>query len=121
MSITNVPRSSEAETILSVLHRFGVGQAYGSTVSVLKTNVHFESVKELNSNKEATKSAEGDNDLAAGEESLSVEDVNKFDKKVEQFYNSIKSRMMVGEVIVNIENNAQFTFDFLMLLILAGN
>jgi len=28
--------------------------------------------------------------------------------------------MMVGEVISNIENNAHFTFDFLMLLVLAG-
>ena len=28
--------------------------------------------------------------------------------------------MMVGEVITNIENNAHFTFDFLMLLILAS-
>ena len=28
--------------------------------------------------------------------------------------------MMVGEVITNIENNANFTFDFLMLLILAA-
>ena len=40
--------------------------------------------------------------------------------RVDRFYNSIKSRMMVGEVISNIENNAHFTFDFLMLLILAG-
>ena len=28
--------------------------------------------------------------------------------------------MMVGEVISNIENNAQFTFDYLMLLTLAS-
>ena len=28
--------------------------------------------------------------------------------------------MMVGEVISNIENNANFTFDFLMLLTLAA-
>ena len=28
--------------------------------------------------------------------------------------------MMVGEVIASIESNAQFTFDYLMLLILAA-
>jgi len=42
------------------------------------------------------------------------------DEKLSSFYSSIKSRMMVGEVISNIENNANFTFDFLMLLTLAA-
>ena len=52
--------------------------------------------------------------------SVSAEEVGKVEDKIDLFYNSIKSRMMVGEVITNIENNAHFTFDFLMLLVLAA-
>ena len=51
---------------------------------------------------------------------VTAEEVGKAEDKIDLFYNSIKSRMMVGEVITNIENNAHFTFDFLMLLILAA-
>ena len=46
--------------------------------------------------------------------------VGEIEDKIDRFYSSIKSRMMVGEVITNIENNAHFTFDFLMLLTLAS-
>lgn len=53
-------------------------------------------------------------------EEVTKEDVGEVEDRVDRFYNSIKSRMMVGEVISNIENNAHFTFDFLMLLVLAG-
>ena len=52
--------------------------------------------------------------------SISIDDVGNVEDKIDLFYNSIKSRMMVGEVITNIENNAHFTFDFLMLLVLAA-
>ena len=53
-------------------------------------------------------------------EEVTKEEVGEVEDRVDRFYNSIKSRMMVGEVISNIENNAHFTFDFLMLLTLAG-
>ena len=56
----------------------------------------------------------------ADTDAISTEDVGKVEDKIDRFYSSIKSRMMVGEVITNIENNAHFTFDFLMLLILAA-
>ena len=52
--------------------------------------------------------------------SVTAEEVGGFEDAIDKFYSSIKSRMMVGEVITNIENNAHFTFDFLMLLILAS-
>ena len=35
-------------------------------------------------------------------------------------FESCYYRMMVGEVIHSIESNAQFTFDYLMLLVLAA-
>ena len=40
--------------------------------------------------------------------------------KIEKFYSSIKSRLLVGEVIARIEAGAEFSFDFLLLLILAS-
>ena len=52
--------------------------------------------------------------------SVTAEEVGGFEDAIDKFYGSIKSRMMVGEVITNIENNAHFTFDFLMLLTLAS-
>ena len=42
------------------------------------------------------------------------------EEKIEKFYSSIKSRLLVGEVIARIEAGAEFSFDFLLLLILAS-
>lgn len=63
---------------------------------------------------------EGREEQEQEEEVVTKEDVGQVEDRVDRFYTSIKSRMMVGEVISNIENNAHFTFDFLMLLVLAG-
>ena len=40
--------------------------------------------------------------------------------KINKFYSSIKSRLLVGEVIARIEAGSEFSFDYLLLLILAG-
>ena len=40
--------------------------------------------------------------------------------KMEKFYSSVKSRLLVGEVIARIEAGSEFSFDFLLLLLLAG-
>ena len=79
--------------------------------SVIKTSLHYEAL-----GLEESLSAPD----AADEVPTSAEEVGKAEDKIDLFYNSIKSRMMVGEVITNIENNAHFTFDFFMLLILAA-
>ena len=63
---------------------------------------------------------EGKEEQEQEEEVVTKEEVGQVEDRVDRFYTSIKSRMMVGEVISNIENNAHFTFDFLMLLVLAG-
>ena len=80
--------------------------------SVVKTSLHYEAL----SVEESLSSTNPEDEL----KQVSEEDVGKVEDKIDLFYNSIKSRMMVGEVITNIENNAHFTFDFLMLLILAA-
>ena len=96
-------RSAEAENVLHVLRKTGIGHDFGSSITVLRSSVHYEGEEEEEK-----------------EETVTKEEVDKVEDKVERFYTSIKSRMMVGEVISNIENNAHFTFDFLMLLVLAG-
>ena len=80
--------------------------------SVVKTSLHYEAL-----NMEESLSSSNPVDEL---KQVSEEDVGKVEDKIDLFYNSIKSRMMVGEVITNIESNAHFTFDFLMLLILAA-
>ena len=80
--------------------------------SVVKTSLHYEAL----SMEESLSASNPVDEL----KQVSEEDVGKVEDKIDLFYNSIKSRMMVGEVITNIESNAHFTFDFLMLLILAA-
>ena len=86
--------------------------------SVFKTSLHYKQVAKNSDQKpdaeDGTKAPEADTDSVTAEEVGGIEDA------IDKFYGSIKSRMMVGEVITNIENNAHFTFDFLMLLILAS-
>merc|ERR1719228_1832962 len=40
--------------------------------------------------------------------------------KVEKFYSSIKSRLLVSEVVARIQAGNEFSFDYLLLVILAG-
>ena len=40
--------------------------------------------------------------------------------KIEKFYSTVKSRLLVGEVIARIEAGSEFSFDYLLLLLLAG-
>ena len=86
--------------------------------SVFKTSLHYTSVAAVNL-QESQKTQETEKD-AEDTENVTTEVVGEIEDKIDRFYSSIKSRMMVGEVITNIENNAHFTFDFLMLLTLAS-
>jgi uncharacterized hydrophobic protein (TIGR00271 family) len=89
--------------VLHKLRQAGIGTDFSSSVTVLRSSLHYEGEEEVEEKEEVTK-----------------EEVGEVEDRVGRFYSSIKSRMMVGEVITNIENNAHFTFDFLMLLMLAG-
>ena len=86
--------------------------------SVFKTSLHYKQVAKTPEPKAETE--DGTNAPEADTGSVTAEEVGGFEDAIDKFYGSIKSRMMVGEVITNIENNAHFTFDFLMLLILAS-
>ena len=108
--------SGEAEDVLTTLRNVGIGHDFNSTISVFKTSLHYTPTN-TSGNEEAEKNP-GEEVNETG--SVTTEDVGGFEDKIDRFYSSIKSRMMVGEVITNIENNAHFTFDFLMLLTLAS-
>ena len=97
-------RSSAAEDVLHQLRQAGIGTDFSSSVTVLRSSLHYEGQEEQEQEQEV----------------VTKEEVGVVEDQVDRFYSSIKSRMMVGEVITNIENNAHFTFDFLLLLVLAG-
>ena len=95
-------RSSAAEEVLHQLRQAGIGTDFSSSVTVLRSSLHYEGQEEQEQEQEV----------------VTKEEVGVVEDQVDRFYSSIKSRMMVGEVITNIENNAHFTFDFLLLLVL---
>lgn len=85
--------SSLVEQALCELQCVGVGRQRGTSLSVLPLSMHFAPL--------TVKSEE-----------------NKV--KLDKFYASIKSRLIVAEVIAGIRAGTQFTFDFLLLLLLAS-
>lgn len=88
----------EVENLLIELQNNGIGRVDDSSVSVFSASVHYNSADK------------------GPKESDSAEQEAKLDK----FYSSIKSRLLVSEVIARIQSGAEFSFDFLLLLILAG-
>ena len=46
--------------------------------------------------------------------------IDGLDKRIDDFYASIKSRMLVAEVVNGIKAGSEFTFDYLLLVILAS-
>lgn len=47
--------------------------------------------------------------------------IDKINKTVDSFYSSIKSRMLVAEVVNQIRAGADFTFDYVALVVLASS
>lgn len=92
-----MPSELVEETII-LLQKEGVGHAKDSSISVVPASIHCQ---------------EEDNERKANSE---LENEAKMDK----FYNSIKSRLHVAEVMARITAGAEFSFDYLLLLILAG-
>ena len=86
--------SSYVEQVLCELQAIGVGRVPGSSMSVLPLSIHYSPCTEQ----------------------VKTESREKLDK----FYASIKSRLIVAEVVARIRSGAQFTFDFLLLLLLAS-
>ena len=75
------------------------------TISVLPASLHVALNKKQQQEEEMAE---------AGARTSVLED------KMEKFYSTIKSRLLVSEVMARIEAGSEFSFDFLLLLVLAG-
>ena len=47
--------------------------------------------------------------------------IDKINQAVDSFYSSVKSRMLVAEVVNQIRAGADFTFDYVALVVLASS
>lgn len=85
------------ELILLEFHNQGIGQTSESSISVVPSSVHYST-----------------------HPPPVLDEAENQDAKMDRFYSSVKSRLLVAEVIARIQAGAEFSFDFLLLLILAG-
>lgn len=90
----------KVEEILENLMSIGIGQKIvGSSVSLFPATVHIENT-----------------DVNKEDDSL----LNLQKENENEFKNSVKSRMIVAQVVQIVRSNAVFTFDYCMLIILAS-
>lgn len=108
--------SNQVEIALICLQQHGIGNNNFTSVSVVPSSIHLRGEALLSGlpdilDKGGRPSSES---IKKGEEA------EKLENKIEKFYSSIKSRMLVAEVVARIRAGGEFTFDYLMLLFLAG-
>ncbi|GAB1600419.1 uncharacterized protein LOC115215061 [Argonauta hians] len=93
-------KPARIEDILKKLMSVGIGQKLKeSSISVFPASMHVETFDEKSSQEK--------------KESLNKENESKFRK-------SVKSRLVVEQVVESVRTNAVFTFDYCMLIILAS-
>ena len=88
----------EVEDLVIDLQNNGLGQLENTSLSVFPSSIHVSEDTRLKPEK--------------------TESV--MEEKMDKFYSSIKSRLLVSEVIARIRAGAEFSFDFLLLLLLSG-
>ncbi|CAL8100726.1 unnamed protein product [Orchesella dallaii] len=88
------------DTIINHLHTVGIGKKYDSTLSVCTATV-FTQEHEIESAEDAET-----NEVAKG--------------KWKGFVESIKARLTVAQVVQNVKANSVITFDFIVLVLVAG-
>ncbi|XP_046994912.1 uncharacterized protein LOC124606868 [Schistocerca americana] len=94
----------KCDDILNELSEWGIGSRHHSSVSVIPCSLHW-TVDDPSSN--------GPNPSGAKE---SKEDISTWNRLVA----SVKARITVAEVVEGVKSDALLTFDFLVLLIIAG-
>ncbi|KAL4236590.1 hypothetical protein ACF0H5_004975 [Mactra antiquata] len=103
--------SQRSELILNKLRTVCVGQS-GANISVFPASLHENFGDDLDGLTKGVKRAQSDlmknnpSDEVAQKESI--------------FRKSVKSRLLVAQVVKSVTDNAYFTFDYLLLLILAS-
>ena len=91
----------DVENLLLELQNNGIGIADNSSITVFPASVFVS------------------DELKKRKDSSSTENVDTTNR-IDKFYTSVKSRLMVMEVMSRIKAGAEFTFDFVILLILAS-
>lgn len=124
--------SEQVEPSLICLQQHGIGTTGDTLVSVIPTTIHIKprNVQKLPRSTASSKGTASGTTVAAIDEKVPTisggisAKSNKKSKSLEQmvdsFYASIKSRMLVAEVITRIEGGAKFNFDYVAFLVLAG-
>ena len=103
--------SNQVEIALICLQQHGIGNNDYTSVSVIQSSIQLRGEDVMNVPEDNRPSA------ILGKK---LSEQGKLERKIETFYMSIKSRMLVAEVVARIRAGGEFTFDYLMLLFLAS-
>ncbi|KAL3869085.1 hypothetical protein ACJMK2_041811 [Sinanodonta woodiana] len=99
--VTFVADNGVVEAIILKLKSLGIGSTAGTSLSVLPTSIHIKEEEE--------------------EEAEDVDFGSDYsNEKESSFKKSIKSRLVVHQVVSSVRANAEFTFDYLLLIVLAS-
>ncbi|XP_033113697.1 uncharacterized protein LOC117114210 [Anneissia japonica] len=92
------------EKALNTLSERGIGKHFQTSLSVIPVPIHL-----------------ADNSVTGSQEDLNpqTEDIQK-DTKVKNFVKSIRSRLIVAQVVEQVKSSSNLTFDFVLLIILAS-
>ena len=101
-------QSEDVESTLIKLQRYGIGNREHTSISVFPASIHLE---------HRVRPVPGDDEIKDYDTDV---EATKFEKAVNDFYSSVKSRLLVAEVIARIRDGSRFTFDYLALLLLAA-
>ena len=104
------------EDALIKMQQYGIGCKEFTSVSVVPAHIHFEPKSEQ---KKPLAEFVSLKDVRAFKD-LDSEELNGKMNAVQKFYSSVKSRLLVAEVLTRIESGSQFTFDYLLLTLLAA-
>ncbi|XP_060073507.1 uncharacterized protein LOC132553292 [Ylistrum balloti] len=102
-----VEEGENCEEILNKLAEIGIGDNNQSSISIFETSIY--------------KGTGGVIEEEEYEEDLYNSVANTDEQKQSEFKKSIKARMLVTEVVNSVQGNAEFTFDFLVLILLASS
>lgn len=116
--ITFCVPSSRTEIALICLQQHGIGNNDYTSISVVPSSIQLRGDHVLQDppkvhQKEPT-------DPYHRQMAEKAVDLSKLENRISNFYNSIRSRLLVAEVVSRIKAGGDFNFDFLMLLFLAG-
>jgi len=100
----NIENGARCDDTIRLLSEWGVGEREGTSVSVLPCSLYYEPIHETKEEKCDDKSS----------------DSTPKDTGWSRFLSSTRARMNVAEIVHEVRESAQITFDFLCLVVVAG-